>query len=346
MPHRCPQLCVGQPWSPSRYENRDTLTAVTDSFAVPDSLDATFGRQDGLITRQQALAFLPDNLLRTRLGRHWHVVLPGVYACDHRPLSDRQRLRAALLYAGPESMINDVSALRLLGIPFVPDEPDVHVLIPDTVQRLSRQFVVSKRSWRLPEPVLVDGLPTAPLHRALCEFGARHEGERDSLAVIAAAVQQRQVSLDEVVAEAHAGQARGRARLLRVLAPIECGVRSAPEADFRALVARSRVLPTPLWNSLIELPDGARFSPDALFPDAAVVHEVNGRQFHAPEPVFDAMQRRNDALVAAGFTVLHNTPRRLRVDPRQVIRELEAVYRRHSGRGLPSGVKLLRHGPV
>jgi hypothetical protein len=317
---------------------------------MPDSLDAVFARQDGLITRQQALAFLPDNVLRTRLGRHWHVVLPGVYAFDHRPLSDRQRLRAALVYAGPESMLNDVSALHLLGIPFVPHEPDVHVLIPDTVQRLSRQFVVSKRSWRLPEPVLVDGLPTAPLHRALCEFGARHEGERDSLAVIAAAVQQRQVSLDKVVAEAHAGQARGRARLLRVLAPIESGVRSAPEADFRALVARSRVLPTPLWNSLIELPDGNRFSPDALFPDAAVVHEVNGRQFHAPdtagEPLFDAMQRRNDALVAAGFAVLHNTPRRLRDDPNQVMRELQAAYRRHSGRGLPKGVKLLRHGPV
>ncbi|HVT65692.1 MAG TPA: hypothetical protein VHD81_11095 [Mycobacteriales bacterium] len=314
------------------------------------SFDATFEHQDGLITRQQALAFLSDNVLRRRLGRHWQVVLPGVYAADHRPLSARQRLRAALLYAGPHSMLNDTSALQVYGLPFVPNDSNVHVLIPDAVQRLSRQFVVAKRSWRLPVPVIIDGLPVAPMYRALCELGARHEDERDSLAVLAAAVQQARVPLADLVAEAHAGQARGRARLLRVLAPLECGVRSAPEADFRQLVKRSRVLPTPLWNSLIQLPDGRCFSPDALFQDAALVHEVNGRRFHAPEEAgadaFDAMQQRNDALVAAGFVVLHNAPRRLRDDPRGVMREVEEVYRRHANRGLPSGVTLIRAAPA
>ena len=313
------------------------------------SLDETFASQDGLITRHQALGFLPDNVLRRRLGRHWQVVLPGVYSAGLAPLTDRQRVRAALLYAGPESMLSDSSSLRLHGLPFVPEDPLVYVLIPDTVQRLSRQFVVTKRSWRLPDVAVVGGLPTAPLCRSLCEFGARHESERDSLAVLAGAVQQGRVRLADLVEEAHAGQARGRPRLLRALAPLEAGVRSAPEADFRALVTRSRLLPPPLWNSLIELPDGRRFSPDALFEDAAVVHEVNGRQFHAPdeagEDVFDAMQRRSDALVAAGFVVLHNAPRRLREEPRQVVREVEAAYRQHAGRGMPRGVKLLRTGP-
>ena len=314
------------------------------------SLEATFARQDGLITRQQALEFLAEGAVQWRLGRHWQVVLPGVYCIERAVLSDRQRLRAALLYAGPDAMLNDATALRLHGLPFVPDEDEVRVLIPESVQRLSRQFVVTKRTWRLPESVLVDGLPSAPLCRALCEFGARHECERDSVAVIAAAVQQGRVALGELVAEARAGQSRGRPRLLRVLAPLVAGVRSAPEADFRLLVARSRVLPTPLWNSLVELPDGTRFSPDALFVDAAVVHEVNGRQYHAPheagEDVFDAMQRRNDALVAAGFIVLHNSPRRLRVDAGGVLRELEAVYRQHADRGMPRGIKLLRAGPA
>ncbi|HVV74985.1 MAG TPA: hypothetical protein VHC43_03040 [Mycobacteriales bacterium] len=317
---------------------------------MPDSLDATFASQDGLITRRQALAFLPDGALQRRLGRRWQVVLPGIYAMDRSPLSWRQRLRAALLYAGPESMLNDTSALRMHGLPFVPDEGLVRVLVPDSVQRLSRQFVVTKRSWRLPDRVVVAGLPVAPLHRALCEFGARHSSERESVAVLAAAVQQGRQSIGSLVDEAHAAQARGRPRLLRVLAPIEAGIRSAPEADFRTLVARSRILPTPLWNSLIELADGTRFSPDALFEDAALVHEVNGRMFHAPgeagDDVFDAMQRRNDALVAAGFVVLHNAPRRLRDDANGVLRQVEAVYRKHSGRGLPDGVRLLRSRPA
>ncbi|HWC33791.1 MAG TPA: hypothetical protein VG650_03075 [Mycobacteriales bacterium] len=313
-----------------------------------ESLEAVFGVQDGLITRRQALRFLTDGALQYRLGREWQVVLPGVYAADRSPLADRQRLRAALLYAGTASMLNDTSALRMYGVPFVPVDHDVRVLIPDDVQRLSRQFVVTKRSWRLPEPVVVDGLPTAPIDRALCEFGARHESERDSLAVLAAAVQEGRATLAALFEEAHAGQARGRPRLLRVLAPLEAGVRSAPEADFRALVARSRTLPTPMWNCLIELANGARFSPDALFQDAALIHEVNGRQYHAGEggeDAFDAMQRRNDALVAAGFAVLHNSPRRLHMDPGGALREVERVYRAHAGRGMPRGVKLLRGGP-
>ncbi|HVX69112.1 MAG TPA: hypothetical protein VHA79_05415 [Mycobacteriales bacterium] len=317
---------------------------------MPDSLESWIAVQDGLITRQQALAFLSDAAIQRRLGRRWQVVLPGVYKADRSPLSEIQRVRAALLYAGSDAMLNDTSALRVHGLPYVPDEAAVRVLIPDSVQRASRQFVVIKRTWRLPTSVVVGGLPTAPLDRALCEFAARHDSERDSLAVLAAAVQQRQVRLGSLIEEAHAGQARGRPRLLRVLMPIEAGVRSAPEADFRALVARSRLLPTPLWNCLIELPDGTVFSPDALFEDAALIHEVNGRQFHAAdeagEDVFEAMQRRHDLLVAAGVTALHNSPRRLRRDADSVLREVEEVYLRRAGRGMPPGVKILRTAPL
>jgi hypothetical protein len=317
---------------------------------MPDSLESWFAIQDDLITRQQALAYLSDAAIQWRLGRQWQVVLPGVYKADRSPLSEVQRLRAALLYAGPGSMLNDTSALRTLGLPYVPDEAEVRLLVSDSVQRASRQFVVTKRTWRLPTSIVVGGLSTAPLDRALCEFAARHDSERDSLAVVAAAVQQGRVRLGSLLEEAYAGQARGRPRLLRVLAPIEAGVRSAPEADFRALVARSRVLPTPLWNCLIELPDGTVVSPDALFEDAALIHEVNGRQFHAPdeagEDLFEAMQRRHDLLAASGLSALHNSPRRVRRDGDCVLREMEEVYLRRAGRGMPAGIKILRTAPA
>ena len=100
----------------------------------------------------------------------------------------------------------------------------------------------------------------------------------------------------------------------------------------------------------IELPDGTVFSPDALFEDAALIHEVNGRQFHAAdeagEDVFEAMQRRHDLLVAAGVRALHNSPRRLRRDADSVLREVEEVYLRRAGRGMPPGVKILRTAPL
>ena len=314
-----------------------------------DELIKLINSQDGVVTRKQALRFLSPDALDHRLGRSWKVLLPGTYAAAPIATGERQRLRAALLFAGAGSMLSDTSALGLLGLPFVPVDDKVRVLVPDACKRASREFVVIRRSIRLPVPVIAGGLPVAPIHRALCELGSRHVAERESLAVFAAAVQRRLVSVAELLVEAHAGPARGRTRLLRVIAPLAAGIRSAPEADFRDLVKTSRVLPTPLWNPLIELPDGRRFSPDALFTGAGLVHETNGRAYHAPnehgDDLFEDMQRRNDALVSAGLVVLHNSPRRIASEPSVVRHEVEQSCRRYEGRGLPTGVRIIRDGP-
>jgi hypothetical protein len=136
---------------------------------------------------------------------------------------------------------------------------------------------------------------------------------------------------------------------MRVIEALEAGIRSAPEEDFRRIVQRRRDLPEPLWNCLLRLPDGRKICPDALFVDAAVIHETNGRMYHASEAAgpdaFEDMQRRSDALVAAGFTVLHNSPHRIQHESRAVLAELVRCYQRNAGRGLPAGVVMLRTGP-
>lgn len=104
-------------------------------------------------------------------------------------------------------------------------------------------------------------------------------------------------------------------------------------------------LPAPLINALMQLPGGMKVSPDSLFLDAAVIHETNGRGPHAEEDAFESMQVRHDALTAAGFTVLHNTPRSITREPERVMRELLTCVTRNAGRGLPQGVILLRNGP-
>jgi hypothetical protein len=183
----------------------------------------------------------------------------------------------------------------------------------------------------------------------VCEFVARYPDQRDALAVAAAAVQLGRVSVTELLVEAYEGPARGRPRLLRVIKALQAGIRSAPEEDFRQLVLRSRRLPEPLWNCLLQMPDGRRFSPDALFVDAALIHETNGRRYHAPDEAgedrFEDMQRRADLLTTEGFTILQNSPARIRAEGRVVIGEVERCYARDAGCGLPSGVIILRAGP-
>lgn len=301
--------------------------------------------QDGLITRRDALKQLTEAELRALLGRHWTVVLPGVYLTRPVAVTTAHRRRAALLRAGADAMLTDLDALDLYGIPGLPVDRLVHVLVANEVRRTSRDFLAVLRTTRLPTPRLVRSFPVAPPERALADFVRRHGDGRDCLAVAASALQHRLIDLGLLASEAQRGPARGRPRLERVLAKLGSGIRSAPEDDFRTLVLRSRILPEPLWNSLLELPDGRLISPDALFVDAGVVHETNGRRPHAAEDAFEDMQRRNDAMVAAGLTVLHNSPRRIAAEARAVIAELEACYRRHAGRGLPPGVSLLRRGP-
>jgi hypothetical protein len=305
------------------------------------AIDAIFARQDQLITRRQALCEVTEDEVAARLGRRWQVVLPGVYASFTGALSPRQRLRAALLAAGDHAVLNDLDALRAHGVPYLPPDPVIRLLVPGTVHRTSRQFMVIRRTTRMPPAVVLDGLPVAPAARALCEFAARHPDERESLAVAAAAVQLAKVSIEQLAVEARRGPSRGRPRVVRMIGVLGGGIRSAPEDDFRRLVGRSRSLPTPLWNPRLRLPSGRHVHPDALFVQAALVHETNGREVHAGFEDFQDMQRRHDEMTAAGLTILHNAPRRLRDDGPSVLAEVEQCYARLDGRGLPVGVSLV-----
>jgi hypothetical protein len=299
-----------------------------------------------LITRRDAVLQLTERVVDRNLGRRWPVVLPGVYATDKQPLTELDRCRAALLYAGSEAVLTDACALRLHGVDFVPADSFVRVLVPNQVQRSSRQFVVVRRAVYMPDAVHIDDIPLAPIARALADLTLRNPDERSSLAAAAAAIQCRRITLRDLQAELVSCAARGRPRLTRLLSALASGIRSAPEQDFRAIVLSSRVLPAPLWNPLLRLPDGRELLPDALFEDAGLIHETNGRAFHSGGDQFEDMQRRHDALAAAGLTVLHNSPRRLQSEPDVVRAEVERCYLRLRGNGLPEGVALLRSGPA
>jgi hypothetical protein len=319
----------------------------TAQSACMDSVVASVAnRQDGLLTRQQALIDLSQAEITARLGKRWQVILPGIYATFTGPLSARHRLRAALLHGGPRALVNDLTALRAYGLPFLAkDDALFRIVVPASVQRSSREFVVVRRTTRVPRPVQVNGLPTVPLIRALCEFGARRPNEREAFAVIAAAIQERRTDIDRLTAEIEQSPNRGRPKLIRIAGELREGVRSVAESDFKSLLSRSKSLPAPLWNCLLRLPDGELISPDALFADAALIHETNGRRYHAAEDKFDNMQVRNDALVTAGFAVLHNPPRRIIDNGPTVLTQIEECFRQRDGLGLPRGVTIVRLGP-
>jgi hypothetical protein len=309
------------------------------------SLAQVVARQAGMISRAQALRHMSEGALRNNLGRRWRVVLPGVYATSLSPLTMQQRLWAARLYAGANMRFTDVTVLATCGVRYLPADTDLHLLVPWEQTRKPFDFVKVTRTRYLPDPVPFGSFAGVPVERALVDFASRTRDRRAATAVFADAVQRRIASLDRLEAAAALATRRSRKCPQTVVVDLRAGIRSAPEQDFRDIAMRAHA-PMPLFNPLIELPTGRRISPDALIEDCGLIHETNGRTAHAEEDLFESMQERHDALTTAGFTVLHNSPRRLWTDSALVRTEWEQCACRLTGKGMPPGVVILRRGPA
>jgi hypothetical protein len=276
---------------------------------VDPALDRLITAQDQVVTRAQALAHgMTRHAIAHRVQRGgWQPMIAGVYLCHGGEASRRQLMVAALLYAGTGSAIDDVDACKFHGV------------------RAAAMKVRRRRARR----------------RTFMAAARRTRSDRQVLALISDAVQRNVVTHQQLM-EAHVRAAR------RNLAPIDTaleqvgvGVRSLPEGDFRRLAEANPLLPRLVYNRRLRLPDGRIIRPDALAPDAALVHECNGRRAHRRVDLFEDMQIRHDVMTVAGLTVLHNTPRRISLRGREVIAEFERCYLRDAGRGLPPGVLLL-----
>src|SRR5580693_4239634 len=108
--------------------------------------------QHHVITRQEALLCgLPPSTLDRYIapGGRWQRLLPGVYLAFTGAVTQDQREMAALLYAGPRSLITGSAAVRHHRLS--PPGPNlVDVLIPWTDRRQSTGFVRVHRTRRMP----------------------------------------------------------------------------------------------------------------------------------------------------------------------------------------------------
>lgn len=310
---------------------------------VDPSLTHLIQAQDMVVSRQQALrAGLTMDALRHRVrSGHWQVVLPGIYLCHPGEPARRQRLMAALLYCGPDAAIDAADACRFHGIKGVAvDDRFIHVAVPlDSPARTTGWVVVRRaRNFRVVRTEMLRYVDPAT---AVIAAARQARSSRAALAVVSEAAQRRIASPDELLT-AHLLGPRRSARLVdAAIEQIRGGARSVPEAEFRTLAVAMPTLPRLLYNRLLLMPDGRRISPDALAPDAPLIHETNGRVAHEREDLFEDMQIRHDYFTTWGFTALHNTPRRIYRDGRSVISEFERCYVRLAGTGWPEGVVLL-----
>ncbi|SEF33071.1 hypothetical protein SAMN05421837_106586 [Amycolatopsis pretoriensis] len=223
-------------------------------------------------------------------------------------------------------MITGLWALRSHGLQRIPEPDDVHLLVPHDREVTSAGFTLVERTTRLPTAVVKDGVPIAPVHRAVLDAARRLRDFDAVQAMLAEAVQRRRSTADRLDRELSLGSQRGSAIPRRALQAILNGAESVAEADAWE-VWKHAGLPAAEWNVGVFDRDGGFISkPDAWCEDVAFAWEIDSRKYHEGGDHYAATLARNARYSAAGIVYLQTLPSRLRTEPGAVINELRDTY--------------------
>lgn len=269
------------------------------------------GSQHGLVERSQVLGagVSPSTLRRWVAAGRLVVVFPGVYRVAGAPVTWEQRLLAAVLAAGDGAMASHRSAARLWQVL----DADVLELTVPAHRRPRLPGVVVHRSEDVSgaRPVRRARVPTTTPLRMLVDLGAVVGGGAVEDA-LDRALERRLVSVAGVERTLGRLACRGRsgAGVLRTV--LDRRALGAAPADSlleprMARLLRAHALPAPVFQH--EVRHGGRFVArvDFAYPDAGLAVEVDGYGSHSSPRAFQADLRRQNALVALGWTVLRFT---------------------------------------
>lgn len=290
-----------------------------------ERLNGIVNAQYGIITRSQALRCrMTQSMISYRLRPDgpWQQILPAVYLTVTGTPTNDQRDAAALLYAGPESMLTGAVAVRRHRLTCA-GLNTVDVLVPASTRRKSQGFVQLHRTTRMPKQMYRTGpIRFTLLPRAIADAAREMRRFGDVEALVAQAMQRRRCSLPELACELSDGPSNGSRLLRRALVEIGSGIWSSAEGDLKRLIDRS-VLETPVYNALLYMEDGTFLGcADLWWPRAGVAGEVDSRQYHLNPQGYANTVRRHNRMTKAGIVLLHWLPSTIKDEPDSVISDL------------------------
>ncbi|MEV6420438.1 hypothetical protein [Streptomyces sp. NPDC051662] len=223
-------------------------------------------------------------------------------------------------------MITGLAALALYGFSSTPpllSLERIDVLVPRTRRLRSTGCARLIRAHSLPRPEEFDGMPVAPVGRALADAVAELCDADAVVALLTEAVRAGHCEPALVVRELSQSGLLARPHVVEAVDSLLAEGRTLAEGRLYELV-RVYGLQEPLWNVDLRLPGGPRLGGvDAYWPDQAVAVELDTR---APRPggratdrtddeddeQWSAAVRKREHLERLGITVVHLTPRKLR----------------------------------
>ena len=294
------------------------------------------GSQRQVITRAQALKCgIPHTTLDRRIAPDgpWQKLLPGTYlTVTGRPAAE-QRHVAALLYAGPISVITGPAAIRLHRLRS-PGPDTIDVLVPWTVKRQSTGFVRIHRTRRMPACYRTGPIRFARAARAVADAAHGFTALDDVRSVVAEAVQKQACSIAEIGLELEEGSSRDSVHLRAALAEVRDGIRSVAEARFRRRVQQSD-LPPPQYNVFLRAADGTDIGEaDAWWADAGVSAEIDSQEYHFFRDGWLRTDAKHSRMLKHGILPHHFAPSRVDNDWSGIYDELKSSIKKGRQRGL------------
>ncbi|USX50848.1 hypothetical protein [Lentzea sp. HUAS12] len=285
----------------------------------------------GVISTTTLKSFgVADPWRRCASGGPWQRMYPGVVLLHNGPPTPDQHLTAALLRAGPGAVVTGSWACRRHGLPA--HSPEIHLLVPGTAR--GSGSLVLERASPMPPSSDVGGFPVVSAARAVVDACRFLRSVDEATALVAAAVQRRLCTPDELRVEARTNRygTKLAREVLRDLGRAE----SVAERDARRLSRKIR-LTTPHWNATIADASGLVIArPDAWYDDVGLAWEIDSRAFHHGPRDYERTLARNSRYAAAGILVVQTLPTRLRDSPEAVARELRAAHLAAAARPRPA----------
>ena len=284
-----------------------------DDEPLPDRLSELLETQFNVISRRQAARYgITESALRHRLrpGGPWQKILPGVYSVETGTVTPQQREIAALLHAGRDSVITGAAAVRHHHLTCAGGN-NVDVLVPATARVKSHGYVRILRTERMPDsPHTMRRIRYAPLARAAGDAARSMLKPEDVRALISEVLHRGNgCTVKDLIAELNAGPRAGSRLLRAALIEVSEGMRSEGERDLKICINGSR-LPHAMYNPKLYLPDGTFLAmPDAWWPKAGVVAEVDSLEHHILTRDHQETMARRNRMEAADVRVLQFLPK-------------------------------------
>lgn len=296
------------------------------------------------------LGFTARTIAGRLARREWSALTRGVYFTR---LDEPERvdwIRAGLIIGGPQSVLSGWDAVRARGIgPANPPVDEVLVLTPDGTHRViggAARIRPSHRPLaecpRLPVSNARIAVRMAPASRAVADTALVLRSPAAARALVAAAVQRKLCTVDELIAEYEEGPRNGSAHLRLAIIDVTRGAESLPEAVLADTLVGAGLPPFEMNVPIVDVTGRLLATADVLWRALRAVLEVDSRAHHFAEDKWLGTMRRHNRFGTFGLAATHYAPVDIRDYPQTVTAEVADWLR---WRSLEVGVNLASLGP-